>query len=73
MVLKLIKGKREAHWIPFDKDMRKQTKRNKGHVHCLVEFEGTKEELAIAKRLGRPTPIHRAWVNVSSLEGHGGI
>ncbi len=71
--MKLIKGNRDAHWIPFDKDVRKQVRKSKGRTHCLVEFEGTKEELATAARLGRPTPRHQAWVNVSSLESHGGV
>ncbi len=72
--MKLIKGKRPAVWIPLDKDKRKQTRKSKGgRTHCLVEFEGTKEELATAKRLGRPTPRHQAWVNASNLEGHGGV
>ncbi len=71
--MKLIKGNRDARWIPFDKDVRKQVRKSKGRTHCLVEFEGTKEELATAARLGRPTPRHQAWVNVSSLESHGGV
>lgn len=70
--MKLIKQNREAVWIPFDKDVRKQTRRGKqGRQFALVEFEGTKEELAVAARLGRPTPRHRAWVNLSSLAEHG--
>ncbi len=71
--MKLIKGNREARWIPFDKDLRRQTRRVGGSTFCLVEFEGIKEEQAMAKRLGRPTPRHQAWVNASSLEGHGGV
>ncbi len=71
--MKLIKGNREARWIPSDKDQRKQVRKKDGRTHCLVEFEGTKEELATAARLGRPTPRHQAWVSVSSLESHGGV
>jgi len=71
--MKLIKGNREARWITFDKDRHKQTSRTGGSTHALVEFEGTKEEQAVAKRLGRPVPRHRAWVNLSSLTEHGGV
>lgn len=66
--MKLIKGNRELTWIPLNTDVRSQVKKGKrGNRFGLVEFEGTKEELAMAKRLGRPTPRHHAWVNLSSM------
>ncbi|KKN76158.1 hypothetical protein LCGC14_0373530 [marine sediment metagenome] len=69
--MKLIKGKRVARWLPFDWEKIKQVRHGKrGRKFGLVEFEGTKEELVVAKRLGRPVPRHRAWVNMSSLMEH---
>lgn len=69
--MKLIKDNRECVWIPLDKDVLQQVKRGKhGRQFGRVEFEGTKEELAIAKRLGRPTPRHQAWVSLSSMIEH---
>lgn len=69
--MKLIKDNRVCVWIPLDKDTLQQTRRGKHHRQFgYVEFEGTKEELAIAKRLGRPTPRHQAWVSLSSMTEH---
>ncbi len=69
--MKLIKGNRVCVWIPLDKDTLSQVRRGKhGRQFGYVEFEGTKEELAIAKRLGRPTPRHQAWVSLSSMTEH---
>ncbi len=71
--MKLIKGNREAHWIPFDKGLRKQVKRVGDRKFGYVEFDSTKEEKKTAVRLGRPARHHRAWVNISSLAEHGGV
>ena len=69
--MKLIKGKREARWLPFDWALIKQIRHGtQGRKYGYVEFDGTKEELAIATRLGRLVPRHRAWVNMSSLMEH---
>jgi len=71
--MKLIKGNREAHWIPLDGTVRKQVRKKAAHTHCFVEFEGTKQEQEVAARCGRSAPRHKAWVNVSSLAEHGGV
>ncbi len=72
--MKLIKGKRPAFWIRLHDTTAKQTRRGKGgSTFAFVTFLGTKSEVAMAKRLGRPSPWHYAWVNLSSLEEHGGI
>lgn len=66
--MKLIKGNREVRWLPRDWATVRLTRNGKnGRTYGWVEFDGTKEELAIAKRLGLPVPRHRAWVNMSSL------
>lgn len=67
--MKLIKGKRrDARWIPRDWEMIKPVKEGKDQKRFgYVEFEGTLEEQATAKRLGRPVPRHRAWVNMTNL------
>jgi hypothetical protein len=71
--MQLLKDKREAFWIPYDWKVTRQIKRIAGKAYGFVEFIGTKEEQATAKRLGRPVPRHQAWVNMANLEGHGGI
>ena len=66
--MKLIKGNREVTWIPFNNDMRTQVRKGKhGRQYGYVEFEGTKEELAMAKRLGRKSNRQHAWVALSSM------
>lgn len=73
--MQLVKDriKRDAHWIPYDWKVKKQVRTVKGVQYGYVEFAGTKEENATAKRLGRPLPQHRAWVQLANLEGHGGV
>jgi hypothetical protein len=73
--VQLVKGrvKRNAEFIPLDQKVRKQVKVKKGQKFALVQFEGTREENAMADRLGRPRPMHTQWVNVKNLDGHGGL
>ena len=71
--MRLIKGKREAWWVPFSKAEPRQIRRGVGgSSFAFVEFEGTPEERAMATRLGRPDPLQRSWVNMANLEDRGG-
>ncbi len=71
----LTKDKREARWVPLDASVRKQIKTIKatGNVYGYIEFIGTKAEVAMAKRLGHPVPLHQAWVRIGNIEEHGGV
>lgn len=71
--MNLVNGKREARWIPLNASVRKQLKTIKGNVYGYIEFVGTKAECAMAKRFGRPAPIHQAWVRIGNIEEHGGV
>jgi len=73
--VQLVKNrvKRNAEFVPLDQRTRKQVRVKKGQKFALVQFDGTKEEIAMAARLGRPKPIHTQWVNVRNLEGTGGL
>lgn len=73
--MQLVKGrvKRNASFIPLDSKVRKQVRIKNGQKFALVQVDGTKEEKAMATRLGRPQPIHTQWVNVKNLDGHGGL
>ena len=69
--MKLIKGNREARWIPLSNDQRRQVRRGKqNRQFAYVEFEGTKDERLMALRLGRPVPRHQSWVNMTSMMEH---
>jgi hypothetical protein len=70
----LIKGKRQAAFIPLDATVQKQQRRGKdGRIFVKVQFEPTKEERQLAQRLGRPAKWHTAWVNRNSLAETGGL
>jgi len=67
-ILRLIKGKRKAHYIPKDGSTPIQSRIRDGVEYVRVQFEITKEEREVASRLNRSASFHVAWVRRANLE-----